>query len=127
MIRKLKSFDLRILLTEYATEKPISYNKSFDHMMKNCSLYEFKDGSTPLFFTNFTELPVYVVGEESYVIQEKDIGRMDLIAWKYYKNPEYLGIICFLNNVDPLDMKAGTVLRLPPKDWIIFNILRNDL
>lgn len=127
MIRKLKTFDLRILPTEYAEEKPISYNKSFDHMMKNCSLYEFKDGSVPLFFNDYTSLPVYIIGEKSYVIKEKDIGRMDLIAWKYYSNPEYLWIICLLNDVDPLDMKAGNVLRLPPKDWIIFNILRTDI
>lgn len=127
MIRKLKTFDLRIKPTEYATEKQMAYNKPFDHIGKNCSLYEFKDGSLPIFFKEIPELPVYINGEQSYVIQQKDIGRMDLIAWKYYQNPEYLWVISLLNDIDPLDMRIGTVLRLPPKDWIIFNIFRTDI
>jgi hypothetical protein len=52
---------------------------------------------------------------------------MDLIAWEYYKNPEWLWVIAFLNDVDPLDMQEGTVLRIFPKDWIIFYIFRTDL
>ena len=127
MIRKLKTFDLKLRPGTYAKEREVNYNKHYEHMFTNCIFYEFEDGSTPLFFNQIKEIPNYIPGEKIHTIEKREIGRLDLIAWKYYKNPEYLWIIAFINDIDPLDMQEGITLRILPKDWIIFNIFRHDL
>lgn len=56
-----------------------------------------------------------------YTVTIADIGRLDLIAWKYYNSVDWWWVIAYYNSiVNPLvDMVEGQVLRIPKKTYII--------
>ena len=42
-------------------------------------------------------------------------NRLDIIAYKYYGSPRYWWVIALANYIiDPFDIPAGSVLRIPP-------------
>lgn len=46
-------------------------------------------------------------------------GRLDLIAYRYYKNPTLWWVIAYFNNIlDPFEIPAGMVLKIPSKESI---------
>jgi len=102
-------------------------NDSKHHMAVNSDLYKFKNvGVLPLFLRNFVDaIPDYIEGEEFYRVKENDVNRLDLISWKYYKTPELFWVIMAVNNiVDPFNIEEGKVLRMIPKDYIEYNLIR---
>lgn len=49
-----------------------------------------------------------------YPIAEKDVGRLDSIAYAYYRNPYLWWIIAWVNDIqNPLEMEIGQVIRIP--------------
>lgn len=55
--------------------------------------------------------------DDSYhIVLAKDEDRLDLIAYQYYGNPLLYWIIAAASDIDdPLNVPAGTTLRIPSK------------
>lgn len=115
-------------MTEYykCVEQESFNNKH--HMSTNAVLYSIPGcGKIPLFVKQFPDLPEYVEGEKSHKVRDIEVNRLDNIAYKYYDTSEFIWIIMAVNNIiDPLNVKAGTVLRILPKSYIEYNLLRYD-
>lgn len=96
------------------------------HMSTNSILYNIDGaGVMPMFLKQFKNIPTYIEGEESYIVRETETKRLDNIAYKYYGNPELLWVIMAVNNItDPLNIPANTVLRILPKSYVEYNLLR---
>lgn len=64
-----------------------------------------------------TDEDMYVPESPDDIIHEVkpgEEGRLDLISYKYYNTPGLYWVICYANNIDdPMDVKAGTILRIP--------------
>jgi len=53
-----------------------------------------------------------------------DGERVDLIAWRYFGRPELWWVVCDYNDLFfPLDIEAGTVLRLPSREHLLMRVL----
>jgi hypothetical protein len=112
---------------EYGEKVYPSNKDSKHHMATNSEIYYFKDiGKVPLFLKNFAgKIPSYVEGEISHVVKETEVNRPDLIAWKYYKNPELFWVVLAVNNIiNPFKIEEGTRLRILPKSYVEYNLLR---
>lgn len=60
--------------------------------------------------------PVVETDQDIYheVLREEE-NRLDIISNKYYKSPEFWWVIAMANNlIDPMYVKAGTIVRVPP-------------
>lgn len=111
----------------YGVKKERNYNDCLHHMAANSMLYDFANiGVIPLFIKTFVDIiPSYIDGEISHIVTEKEINRMDLISWKYYKTPELFWIILAVNDIlNPFEISEGTVLRILPKDFIEYHLIR---
>lgn len=112
----------------YTKIEQSSFNNKH-HMSTNSILYNIDGaGIIPMFLKQFTNIPEYVDGEESYTVRETEVNRLDNIAYKYYGTPELLWVIMAVNNItDPLNVAPNTVLRILPKSYVEYNLLRyND-
>jgi len=99
--------------------------ESKHHMSANTDIFKFEGIGTIPMHMKYIKIPEYVNGETSYKVTEIDINRLDNIAYKYYKNPELFWIIMAVNDIiDPFSIKNGDVLRILPKDYVEYNILR---
>ena len=99
--------------------------ESKHHMVASTGLFKFDGIGTIPLHIKYIKVPDYVNGEISYKIKETDIYRLDNIAYKYYGNPELFWVIMSVNNIiDPFNIKNGDVLRILPKDYVEYNILR---
>mgnify|MGYP003342386438 FL=1 len=67
--------------------------------------------ANPIVFYSFTNLGTITYYEHSYVVGE----RLDQIAQKYYKNPEFWWIIPEFNPqiTDFTNIPVGTVIKIP--------------
>jgi len=104
-----------------------SSNDSKHHMAVNSELYRFDGiGVLPLFLRNFVnDIPEYIDGEYIHRVKEKEVNRLDLISWKYYRTPELFWIIMAVNDItDPFNIEEGTILRIIPKSYIEYNLIR---
>ena len=70
--------------------------------------------------TNLPELPLKEGTYARYTVTETDIGRIDLIAWKHYRNVNWWWVIAYYNSItNPLtDLVIGQVLLIPDKALI---------
>jgi hypothetical protein len=59
---------------------------------------------------------VFISNEDKiHIVSAEEVGRLDLIAFKYYKNPLLWWIIAERNHIeDVLAIKKDTVLFIPP-------------
>ena len=55
-----------------------------------------------------------------YVITEKDIGRLDLLAYRYFGDERLHWVIALANGyIDPIDeMEIGAVMLIPSRDIV---------
>ena len=106
------------------TEQSTFKNKH--HMSANAVLYNIPQaGVIPMFVSQYLNIPAYVEGEKSHIIRKSEVNRLDNIAYKYYDTPEFIWILMAVNNIiDPFNIKENTVLRILPKDYIEYNLLR---
>ena len=59
-----------------------------------------------------------------HVVTEADCKRIDLIAWKYYRDARLWWVIAEFNNIsNPLEIPTGTTLRLPTYERIQMKVL----
>ncbi len=59
-----------------------------------------------------------------HVVTDKDTHRIDLISWKYYHDVRLWWIIAEVNNIaNPLEIPAGTILRIPDYKRIQMKVL----
>ena len=60
---------------------------------------------------NLTEDP----SDQLYVLEEYEVGRPDLISYRYYKTPKLYWLILHVNDIsDPFeDMYPGMLIRIP--------------
>ena len=74
-----------------------------------------------------TRLPVKLREHESdsfHVVTDADSKRIDLIAWKYYRDVRLWWVIAEFNNIsNPLEIPAGTTLRIPAYHRIQMKVL----
>lgn len=119
-------YDLDLEPTVYSEEVQQSAYISKHHMCSNSRLYDYPgSGYVPLFIKNFIDLPEYVANETSHIVTFNEVNRLDLVAWKYYRNPELLWVIMAVNNIlNPFAVEENTVLRILPLSYIEYNLLR---
>lgn len=54
-----------------------------------------------------------------HIVTQKDVNRLDLVAYQYYKNTLLWWIIAEASGIsDPFDVPLNTVLRIPNKSSI---------
>ncbi len=57
-------------------------------------------------------------------VTDVDSKRIDLIAWKYYKDVRLWWIIAEFNNIgNPLEIPVGTILRIPTYERLQMKVL----
>ena len=62
-----------------------------------------------------------------HVVTDADSKRIDLIAWKYYRDVRLWWVIAEFNNIsNPLELQAGTTLRIPTYERIQMKVLAHD-
>ena len=105
------------------------------HFESNSQLYNIPSiGKISLFLKNFERyilnpslLKPYMSEIIYYTVPENEKNRLDLISWYHYKTPELFWVIMAINNIiDPFDVKEGTVLKILPKNFIEYNLLRKE-
>jgi hypothetical protein len=71
-------------------------------------------------FQSRPEIPLKEGTYYRYTVTAVDIGRIDLIAWKYYRNVNWWWVIAMVNHIaNPLtDLVIGQVLLIPKKDIV---------
>lgn len=96
------------------------------HMASNSILYNIDGaGVLPMFTKTFNNIPDYIQGEQSHIVRDTERYRLDNISYKYYGTPELLWVIMSVNNItNPFTIEANTVLRILPKAYIEYNLLR---
>ena len=57
---------------------------------------------------------------QQYTVTASDIGRIDLIAWKFYQNVSWWWVIALVNRIQNVltDISAGDVLIIPNKEYV---------
>ena len=59
-----------------------------------------------------------------YVVTDSDSKRIDLIAWKYYRDVRLWWVIAEFNNIsNPLEIPSGTVLRIPAYERVQMKVI----
>lgn len=59
-----------------------------------------------------------------HVVTDADSKRIDLIAWKYYRDVRLWWVIAELNNIsNPLEIPAGTTLRIPSYERVQMKVI----
>jgi hypothetical protein len=75
-----------------------------------------------LFFAtvDFPTVP-FSPGDRYHTVRAGEAGRLYLIAWKVYKQPDLWWAIAWANDVvfPPQDVVPGLVLRIPPLEWVL--------
>ena len=63
--------------------------------------------------------------DQFHRVTDADSKRIDLIAWKYYRDVNLWWIIAEVNNIgNPLEIRSGTVLRIPAYDRVQMRVVR---
>lgn len=59
--------------------------------------------------------------DQYHVVSSLDVGRLDLIAYKFYQTPELWWVLAAVNEIffPPEDMEEGDVLRIPDRSNLI--------
>ena len=74
-----------------------------------------------------TRQPLKLREDESdlfHIVTDADSKRIDLIAWKYYRDVNLWWIIAEFNNINnPLEIPVGTTLRIPTYERIQMKVL----
>ncbi len=74
-----------------------------------------------------TRQPLKLLEHESdtfHVVTDADSKRIDLIAWKYYRDVRLWWVIAELNNIsNPLEIPAGTTLRIPSYERVQMKVI----
>ncbi|MBR0258488.1 MAG: LysM peptidoglycan-binding domain-containing protein [Synergistaceae bacterium] len=59
-----------------------------------------------------------------HTVSDTDSKRIDLIAWKYYRDVSLWWIIAEFNNIsNPLEILPGTTLRIPTYERVQMKVL----
>ena len=59
-----------------------------------------------------------------HVVTDADSKRIDLIAWKYYRDVRLWWVIAEVNNINnPLEIPAGTTLRIPSYERVQMKVI----
>lgn len=59
-----------------------------------------------------------------YTVTDADSKRIDLIAWKYYRDVSLWWVIAEFNGImNPLEIPSGTTLRIPSYERVQMEVL----
>jgi hypothetical protein len=74
----------------------------------------------PVSLKSLPELPLDEGTYQVYTVTEKDIGRLDLVAWKYYQDVSWWWVIALFNHIknQMTDLVIGQALLIPNKDVV---------
>ena len=57
-------------------------------------------------------------------VTDADSKRIDLIAWRYYKDVRLWWVIAEINNIsNPLELQTGLILRIPAYERVMFEVV----
>lgn len=72
------------------------------------------------FVETYEELNIPQTNSDKFhEVKAGEDNRLDLIAYKYYRNPSLWWVIAEANNIiDPIKVEVGEVLRIPPRETI---------
>lgn len=89
-----------------------------DSRYRNLKLLTDSDGRT--FYETRKNIRIReTTRDQVHQISVGEEGRLDLIAYQYYKNPTLWWVIAYFNNIiDPFEVPAGTVLKIPSKESV---------
>lgn len=82
---------------------------------RNCSILKDSETQETLVETrDVEEIPKHPA-DKFHTVQPNEVGRLDLISYRYYKNPLYWWVIAQANHIyDPIShMQSGMLLRIP--------------
>lgn len=53
-------------------------------------------------------------GDQYHIVEDSEVGRLDLIAYKYYSDSSYWWAIALANDfIDPFALNKGVMIRIP--------------
>jgi len=120
-----QNFDLTPSSTETYEKLEISAYDHKHHMATNCELYLYPDFKVPMHIKSFSDIPDYVEGETKFRVTERYLNRIDLISWESYGTPELFWVILAVNNiVNPFEIEENSFLRILPKSYVEYRLLR---
>jgi len=62
--------------------------------------------------------------DDAYLVRAGDVGRLDNIAWRWYRNLNLWWVIAEVNNIkDPFDFEAGKYIRIPKLSRIFLEVI----
>ncbi|RLC67140.1 MAG: hypothetical protein DRH97_05305 [Chloroflexi bacterium] len=105
---------IKTLLDPLTQGKVPQGNRSTPGRYKKSWAYQDDDGR--YFLGTFPAVTIPPHSSDSiYVLEAGDVARPDLIAYKFYKSPEYYWVILWVNGIsDPFEeMFAGRTIRVP--------------
>ena len=86
----------------------------------------YSDG-TKVFLPSFRFFEVDETPEDQFhVVQSGEVGRLDLIAYKYYEAVDLWWVIAFVNKdqiQNPLRFESGITIRIPPLEIVFGEIV----
>ena len=75
-----------------------------------------------------TRPPVYLhphATDQHHRVTDADSKRIDLIAWRYYRDISLWWVIAEVNGIgNPIEIKPGVVLRIPSYERIQMKVVR---
>lgn len=82
---------------------------------RNCDILKDKQTGDILLSTRDIEEVPYRYSDIFHTVKINEVGRLDLIAYQYYKNPLLWWVIAQANDIyDPFtDMQLGMSIRIP--------------
>lgn len=114
---RIKDYDLELAVQNKKVYNPEKLNtplESYYHAGANCALYNIDQEKVLLFLEDFDYLKKENFLQNRHIIKKEEIGRIDLISYKYYKTPELFWLILAVNHhIDPFEMEEGMELLIP--------------
>jgi nucleoid-associated protein YgaU len=79
-----------------------------------------KDNEGTYFTETYEVLDIPKTNKDKFhEVKAGEENRLDLIAYKYYKNPSLWWVIAEANDIlDPSKVEVGSMLRVPPREVI---------
>lgn len=102
-------------MSEEYYEEIRNNSRDYSDRYKNCNIIKDKEtGETLLSLREMQPVPI-TVNDQYHKLESHEVGRLDILAHRYYKNPLLWWVIAQANNIyDPFVLlPAGTLLRIP--------------
>lgn len=126
---RIKDYDLTLsddnkIVVE--KEKDDMQMESYYHMGANCSLYDINGTKILMHLDDMSYLRQDAYLQTKHIVKENEIGRLDMISYKYYKTPELFWLIAEVNYIDPFELYEGQELLIPSLQAFDFKAMNKE-